>query len=405
VELHTDLGRRLRGAYFPGISDQQLESSIEQLLSGVRTEHYAFHDSTLRQVLCICFLNPSVKSLPQQSQAGRATVRLQLANGLLFALHLRGNIRPALDRLEQIGHWLALRPYALDEFEHYELALSELVNAGQAAGERCEIRLARFASVMPLPGISREMLKRTAFSAFNGLRKRYGLRPLNRYPHLLSQHVVSHVDASAHTVDSYLTGLDQHALGLIRRFDSTYRHRYNDLRVYNFFVAEHGKFCRNRIQAVQELPWLLRILSGMHNLQSDDTLATMARCPNDLHAVKAIVEAIDSGKQLFRSVARAYDVPKETVRWTRHRMLPSFIHCGVSRVDLLLKMLSWLPAEKRPGSDEEWRAMDDLVCTLLSSFSACHDEAGIVGTVALEHLRNAGLAPDDARAINHPAKV
>lgn len=373
--MQTHLSRRLCGAYFPGIVDPQLETSMDQLLASMQTERRVYADGPLRQALCICYLSPVFKSATEAWRGSRAIVSVQLANGLLFGLHLKGHVRHALDRLEQIGHWLALRPYAVDAFDHYDAGLSDLVNAGQPVDEHCDIRLARFASVAPLPGISREMLLSMAFGAFNLLRKQYGLRPLNRIPRLLAQHVVSHITAATQTIASYLASLDQNALGVIRRFDAAYHHRYDDLRVYNFFVAEHGKFCRNRVQAVLELPWLLRILSGMHHMHSFDDAAPSPARVTAPRVVDDILRAIDSGKPLFASVARACGVPQETVRRTRHQMLPNVGQFAVTRVELLLKMLSWLPPEKRPRSNEDWRAMREIVCSLLPILSACSSTA------------------------------
>lgn len=369
---------------FPGITDPHLPCAMEDLLSDVQTKYWSSDGAAIRHALLIAHRDPDAKKRGRAWGGSRAAVRLHLANGLLYELHLHGDIESALQRLPQVVKWLQCQPYQVDLFERYEVFLSGLINEGLPCGATCTVELFKYAPIAPPPAVRPRLRKSMVLAALNLLRRDYGLGPLDELPSVVHDYLDATITAANVEIQKYLAGLDQAALRIVRNFQLMYHRRYDDLKVYNFLVAESSQHSRNRIQAIQELPWLLRILSGMDRMHSYDVGETPpSRRTNPRH-VDEIVRAIDAGAPLFASVARTFGVPKETVRWTRHRMLPHREGFAVSRMDVLLTMLSWLPPEKRPQTDDDWRSIRIVISALLPVFAALWEGNAVADKLATD---------------------
>ncbi|HJV74716.1 MAG TPA: PcfJ domain-containing protein [Noviherbaspirillum sp.] len=319
-------------------------------------------------------------------------LRLQLANGLLYEMHLHGDIDTALQYLPRVARWLHCQPYQVDLFERHDAFLTGLINAGRPGDAMCTVQLAKYAPIAPPPVVSPRLRQSMALAMLNLLRQDYGFDALDALPPALHDQLDASMTAAHLEIQKYVAGLDQAALRMVRNFQGTYHRRYDDLKVYNFLVAGNREHSRNRIQAVQELPWLLRILSGMDQMHSYDVGdAPVSRRTNPRH-VRAIIGAIDAGDPLFAAIANTFGVPKETVRWTRHQMLPHREAFAVPRMDLLLSMLSWLPPEKRPLTDDDWRSMRFVMTALLTVLTALWDDATVADLLTTEPRCGAILA-------------
>lgn len=362
---------------FPSVCDNNLREKLDCLLGFVRFDHHFYTHGTLRQVLIIAYLNPLGSKNGNVASNGRATIRLHLSNETVYSTHLTGNIEHALLRLESICDWLASRPYEEDAFKIYDLELSKLLNIGRPARDCCRLRLDRSASITPFPDLSMKMVCKMCLAALNALRADYGLSDERELPQEVQRHFVTKCSPDNDAIRFYLNNLNQAALTFIHHASESYGRTYNQLKVYNFLIAENGVFCRNRIQAMHELHWLLPVLSGL-NVCYPETIDDYVACAeNNPKAIAQINNAIDTGVPLFNAVARIFGVPRETVRWSRKMTLPETWHFDVRRMELLLRMLSWLPPEKRPQSEDEWHAMRELVNTLLSMFMSLLDVSDI----------------------------
>lgn len=384
LEPRTRPGQACIESCFPGITDPHLPGAVEHLLSFVHTTHRSCDDDAIRQVLLIAYRDPDTRKLGRAWSGSRAVLRLHLANGLLYEMQLQGEIETALQRLPQVARWLQCQQYRVDLFERHAAFLSGMINAGLPADTACTVQLANQAPVAPAPAISPRLQQKMVLAMLNLLRQEYGFDALDALPLSVQDHLEAAMTAAHLEIRKYLAGLDQAALRLVRHFQATYHRRYDDLNVYNFLVAGHRQQSRNRIQAIQELPWLLRILSGMDQMHSYAIGEAPASRRTSPRHVAAIVRAIDAGDPLFASIATTFGVPKETVRWTRHRMLPHREAFAVPRMDVLLSMLSWLPPEKRPLTDHDWRSMRTVMTALLAILTALWDDATVADTLTSE---------------------
>lgn len=370
----TLLAEQLTLGYFPNTTDPLLAKRLRQMLSCVRNDHQQYAQGPLRQSLIVAYLDPLAK--PDRSRlwsGSRAFLRLQLANGLVYGLKLTGVVGPALQRLDQIAQWLLEKPFNVESFDMYAQHISEIVNVDKSVPDVCNVRLLLVAGLAPTPGISKIFVEKMCLAALNRLRSQYDYRQLNQLPGVLKQRFAEMFTATSTATLAYLAALDQDALSLVREFETKYHNRFDDLRAYNFLVEQNSMHCFNRVQAMRELPWLLRPLANMDAMYStqveEPAMPPMISPP----AAAIILDAIDGGKPLFNAVSLAFDVPRETVRWTHYRMLPNVAQFDVRRIHLLLLMLSWLPREKRPETDAEWKTMKKVVCALFVMFSACWD--------------------------------
>ncbi|HZW13944.1 MAG TPA: PcfJ domain-containing protein [Noviherbaspirillum sp.] len=368
----TSLAYQLREACFPGVDDPDLQDCVESLLCCVRAEEQIFRSGPVARLLLTANLAPGISGT-HNWRTGRATARLHLADGALWELHLSGNISAFLLNLPHLGTWLAGQPPAVGP-ELLEAQLAKLVSGPGSMGPACHITVPRYASVVPRRLVSEGMALRMAFGTLNLLRREHGLAPLLEAPPLLAEYVTSTHLTAARAIDKYVAGLNPDVLRFIQEYRSRYHPRYDDLKVYNFLNGGHGNASRNRIQAIRELPWLLRILSGMDAMFSLDSDTAFAARRMDPETVAALTAAIDAGQPLFSSVAQVFRVPVETVKWSRGQMLPLYGGFAVPRMDLLLTILSWLPPEKRPRSDAEWRHLQTIISTLFSIAGGVRDE-------------------------------
>jgi len=403
------MAHQLAIAYFPNATGPVLTGRLQHLLSCVRHEHRQYADGPLRQTLMVAFLDPLAKHDRRPWRGSRVLLRLQLANGLVYHLRLAGDVGPVLQCLEPFAKWLLQQTYDVEAFDRYARYLHTLADPNSTVTHTCDISIGRAAGMVSAPGISLLLITRTSLAALNRLRTEYGHRPLNRLPDVLKQHFAAMFAATAAATEAYLAGLDQHALALVREFEVKYHRRFDDLRVYNFLVAHDGAHCRNRIQAMRELPWLLRPLADLDSLFSTHPEYPPAPPVITLGAATTILEAIDTARPLFDAVSRAFDLPRETVSWTRGQMLPNTAHFDVHRIRLLLLMLSWLPPEKRPGTDQDWAHMKKVILTLFAVLRGCWNQEEFpdllldeprYGVIFRRWLREL-VRPDLAAAVHH----
>ena len=373
----VDITMQVVTAYFPGITDPTLQLRLRHLLSYVRCNAQHYSHGALRQSLVIAYLTPVTTPTRRPWAGARALVRLEIANGLLYALRFEGDIEPALIQLDCIATWLTQNGAQIVSINDAQSQLSALINLNRTNRPSCKVYLHPSASIAPTSAIGPRLIEKIFLASFNALRNEYGLPPLPDLPLPLKHHLDAMLESVRTTTRNFLTALNQDALTLIDEFRNTYHHRYDDVTAYNFLAEHCGAHSRNRTQAMRALPWLLRPLSKMDNLFSITTEQFTLPPMIKRRAAREIVTAIDLGLPLFDAVSRIFNVPGETVRWSRHQMLPNTAQFNVRSLHFLMAVLSCLPREKRPTDDDQWHCMKTVVCALLTILGACWDGGGL----------------------------
>jgi hypothetical protein len=237
-------------AEFCGSSaDVTLVRRFHHLLKLVHWERLEFSDRCLRQAL-LCKVCDPVRDIV------RCTLRLQLQNGILHGLICRGSSAAIVDSLPALArcllelHGTPLRPDAIEQ------ALSKSL---QAAGHgQVMVQFEQNSTVLPLMPVSATMHAKLSLFGLNRMRQQQGLSSLEHLPQALADAICLDDPHQGLAAQAYLHGLEAPALEYCCENFGGAR---APLLVYNFLAGEDGRYCRNRIQAVRVLPWLLPALT------------------------------------------------------------------------------------------------------------------------------------------------
>ena len=301
------------------------------MFPSARWEHHAFSDGPMRQVLMHVGTDLRTSSIGQEGCTVRACARIMLSDGSLLGLLLSGPLSSL---------WSLLHAAALLATTHHAVFDSNTLSATLAAhAGGMRIALEHDARILPSPVVTAGQVLR--------LQRRIGLRA-SRTPIALSDWMAAQFpcEHSWHhpAVEAWLSVLDPAALAYVCDDAALGRGvAPSRLAVYNFLVGCQGTYCRERIQAVSVLPWLLPILATGSDHISQEAVQ--------------ICRAIDARQPLFQAVARVFDVPRETVRWLGRAALPGNWHLDARRLRGLLALLSWLPVKWRPGTTAQFEML------------------------------------------------
>lgn len=302
----------------------------------------------MRQMLVVRLANPCSDVDDVVWMRGAVALRMQLSNGLVYSLQLVGNTGEALGQAQGLATWLQRHPYDEKLFPQYERGLFlELQRNGVS---RCTVRLDRNARASAVVGISAKLAGKVAHETINRLRVEQKFSMIEECPAALGALYTHQLSTGHAAIASFFDRLDRDVLVYIRGRSTSDR-----LAVYNFLAEHGGKVSRSRLQAMQSMPTLL------------DFLVPSRRREQDLNAVRSIVADIDRQAPMLLSVAQAFDVAPETVRWLRSRALPRRWSLDERRLRVLLNVLSWIAPERRPASDADFEGMMDAVQTLSSA--------------------------------------
>lgn len=358
--------------------------SWQALVACARWEHHRFAEGPVA-----CLLMHVVADAPGQLRAdedgtARACARLVLRNGRMYAVIASSARARLLDALLAVGGALAGERNDDACFSRRNAAIAAALAAAGLA--RASVMLEQGASVLPRPVLGASQLGRLALGALNTERAARGQVPLAELPAVLAVHFTKACDGDDPAVHTWRADLPPQALACLAAIPVPHGAGLDRLAVYNFLAARGGN-CRNRVQAVEVLPWLLPLLTARGQGQV-------------LSEVASIQEAIDEGGPLFKAVARAFDVPTEAVRWLGSRPLPPAWTLDAGRLHRLLALLSWLPPERRPGSACEFEALIGIGNALVAplDFHATDEQPVLLVRYAacmgawLRDLTRAGLA-------------
>lgn len=319
--------------------------------------------------------------------AVRANVRLVRRDGVVFGAHVGASRMCLFEVLHCAGTTLIGREYDESGF----LALDAVLAAAlRAAGlGRATVTLEHNATLLPRPLTMPEQLAAMALQAVNVRRRARGTAALAACPPQWIERVRRACSFADPAVPAYRAARDVHAQAYCGSGRRVHGVVFDRLAVANFIEAEGGS-ARNRVQALQALPWLLPLMlspeSGKWAGRED------------------ILVAIDAGRPLHDAVAQAFGVPREVVRWLGRRSLPADWVLDVRRVQRLLVLLAWLAPERRPREAAQFMALTALGSTLATplDFRRMADERAALQRIAgpmrawLAHATRVGHAPAGA---------
>lgn len=303
-------------------------------LPSARWEQHVFPHGPLRRVLMHVATDLRSGAAGQGRCAVRVCARLMLADGTLFGLLLSGPPSSLWQALHAAAATLAGAHHAA--FDSNSLSAALAVHAGGMW-----IALEHDARILPSPVVTVGQVAR--------LQRRVRLqasRTATARCACMAAPLAGECTWHHPAVGAWLSALDPHALaygyGGTAPAHGVARDR---LDVYNFLVARQGAYCRERVQAIGVLPWLLPMLTASGRTSRE---------------VACICHAIDAREPLFQAVASAFDVPRETVRWLGCAALPGNWSLDPERLRGLLALLSWLPAKLRPSTPVQFETLISL---------------------------------------------
>lgn len=336
--------------------------NLTHLLRCASTRHHMYSEGPVRQALLTQVTDALDHGRPLGRQSGIALVRMQLETGATYSMQFSGQFGDLLDRVNEVGTWLAGKAYDEGGFARTERELAVLIN--DVNRKPCEIRLDRNADVVTQAGISVKKVSILVLGALNVLRAAEGLPPLDRCPDELTSWFAEALSPSHPACAQFLANLEQ---DILASTNST--GKAQPLRIYNFLAEARGDARRNRLQAVGAMPVLMHMFTGCE-VRGDQR----ASAEFSSRAAADILGAIDAAAPLLGAIAATLDVPPETVRWLRQRTLPPAWRMSPDRLKALLTLLSWIAPEKRPDSHvafdamiEAARAMSEMLTPLLMS--------------------------------------
>jgi len=290
-----------------------------------------------------------------------ASARCVLRSGIVYGIGIQGPRDALVDACRVLAQVLPQHGYDESFFADVD---REIAGALQAAGYGAiRASLERNAAHLPRPVMAASQVEKLMLCVVNRQRTGRGLGALERLPDALPDRSgCGPVDGHGEpAMAAYVNVLDVQARTYVANARSVYGHPLDRLAVYNFIVGDGGQ-SRYRVQALRALPWLSRLL----------TAPERGRILREVATIRA---AIDCAEPLHDAVARAFDVPREVVRWLNGRTLPGNWQLDDVRLRRLLAALSWLPSERRPQSPAQFDGLMQL-CGVLARVFSFRDDRG-----------------------------
>ena len=129
--------------------------------------------------------------------------------------------------------------------------------------------------------------------------------------------------------------------------------------IYNYFVTPNAILQRNRVQACKQLPWLLEAVIApffAHNWQQNH-IANAAK----IQRAQTVLNAIDNGAPLFKTVAKVYNVTPAVIKSTQQQSAPNDALFNSKNIAHYLLFLNELPPEKRHFYPEIASTLSDII--------------------------------------------
>ncbi|MFZ6689284.1 PcfJ domain-containing protein [Undibacterium sp. SXout11W] len=162
---------------------------------------------------------------------------------------------------------------------------------------------------------------------------------------------------------AFRNGLNHEVMQLLDFIKRSFPYKADQLVAYNFLTSCTSIILRNRIQALITLPWLVPHLTGVlsEKFSLSNLCTPICSVLPEFATSQNILCAIDEGQPLFDTVARALNVPREVLAWSKYQVLPDVSQLNHRMVATLLRLLSGIPASQRPTCDDDWKRMGELL--------------------------------------------
>lgn len=177
-------------------------------------------------------------------------------------------------------------------------------------------------------------------------------------PNTMIVEVQSNILSREFLVNVFQQHLDSSVMALLEDLKKEFGPNVCRSHIYHYFDTGNPVLQRNRMQAVKELPWLMHLLVRIYPDQSE--LPELAKSPTEIWSTQqqswaaTLSHIIDEGQPLFSQVAKLFQVPYETIKWTRHQSLYRDEIFTVERTAQLLQILSAIEPAKRPNNKLAW---------------------------------------------------
>lgn len=362
---HDILISRMLASHFQTGRRARARNELEYLFQHCYSRRLAYSEGPLCQALVLSYLEPAIAEDPPTAHPV-VILYLELRNGLIYGMAARGNIERVLASLESIGDRLIEQPFDGECFPDVERELIDIIDADSPSYYPSTLHLFHHAPPLAQDEImAADIIGISCRRVFDTIQKSCGYSG-NTFdsdevlPYFESQYL-----PSAKAITRFRNALDPETMQMIQQLCQGHTRKAAQLQVYNFFASGTATIRRNRMQAIAVLPWLAPLLTGLNLRQWSIERMQAPAFPSIREElampIKQILDAVDTGKPLFDTVASALGVARETVRWSRGRMLPEVDHFDCFQVDFLLHALSWIPAAKRPASSMEWVQFGEFV--------------------------------------------
>lgn len=278
----------------------------------------------------------------------RFNARLLLRDGRVWAVGGKCPPGAVLTVLQGAAGVLIDRPCDEARFgELDDLIAQALGVAGQGAAL---IELDRRPCLSPRPVLGAAQLERLALHALTRERAGPGEAAPDELPASLSVALRQACTLDDRHVRAWQAGLDAPAQAFTAKLPPAHGIPADSLLVYNLLSCAAGH-CRNRLQAMRSMPWLLPVL-----------LSSPRGLPGDMQcgSFDAIAAAIDIGAPLVRALGAVFGVPGSAVRHLAAVPPPAAWELDSARASRLLFLLACLPPERRPATDADYTALITL---------------------------------------------
>jgi hypothetical protein len=320
------------------------DDSWQALMQCAGWEFHRFADGPLSLLLMHVVADAAGLLRGENGSTCRASARIVLRDGTIFGIAATAPRVAMKGGLLAAGAALAGQRYDESAFGDVDAALASALAA--AGYRRARVPLEHNATVLPRPVMTANQIGRLALQALNTVRLEHGESALPELDARLADHFALASSFDDPAVHAYRAALEPNAANYQRCAQAVNGVALDRLAVYNFISVSHDK-SRNRVQAMEVLPWLLPVMTAHGNGRIS------------FEAV-SIGHAIDAGLRLHEAVGRAFGVPSEVVRWLGRRTLPCDWSMDVGRLRRLLALLSWIPPERRPRTAAQFDALTAL---------------------------------------------
>lgn len=329
-------------------------ADIDDVFSRCYVKHIESSHSTVRQCCILAYpeINQDLTSLNTFTPVAR--IFLQLRTGLIFGFDLQGNVASGIDKIVDIGAWFCEQQYDELAFDAYEVQLNRLL---QSEKTLCTVRILRHAPIAPCASFFLGAMNKICTTLLSFSRTRYSLDKVQKTRAAVVE-LMTDFSSSESLIAAFGQHLDASVMALLASLNKKFGPNLFRLHIYNYFVAGNPALQRNRMQAVQELPWLTPLLVRVIPVKW--RFSALAQSQAEIWEVQQQYWArelsliIDNGQPLFLHVATLFKVPYATIKWTRHQSLYRDEIFSIERTAQILQILSAIAPVHRPKNRLDW---------------------------------------------------